>query len=341
MASTKIVLDTRYQKKDGTFALKIELNHAGKTDYFPLRIYLRDDQWENNLVVNHKLQKHYNNVISKRKIQIDDILLDLERTGQLYVVSGKKLKDLIERKRTGGYNPQKVYFCEFAQQYIDKKAKNRTREIYTTTLNKVVAFAGKDLLFPQINIKWLNDFDAFMQEDTPSINARAIDLRNIRAIFNAAIDEEIISQDIYPFRKFKIKTQETQKKDLLLNQIRGIRDETDPELKMTADIFMLIYYLSGINIVDLLNIKEVENSRINFYRAKTKRLYSIKVEPEAQEIIDKAVSATNDVAKELRERYRSQTPEFRAMFHKMLEEQGLDPFEWELILRSDCPVSLE
>lgn len=44
-------------------------------------------------------------------------------------------------------------------------------------------------------------------------------------------------------------------------------------------------YLIGINVKDLLNVKEIVNNRIEYKRFKTGRLYSIKIEPEAMEII--------------------------------------------------------
>jgi integrase len=51
---------------------------------------------------------------------------------------------------------------------------------------------------------------------------------------------------------------------------------------------MLIFYLIGINISDLCNLKAISNNgRIEYRRAKTGRLYSIKVEPEAMQIIEK------------------------------------------------------
>ena len=53
------------------------------------------------------------------------------------------------------------------------------------------------------------------------------------------------------------------------------------------DIFMLMLYLIGINAVDLFNLKQIINGRIKYHRAKTSKLYSIKVEPEAMEIIEK------------------------------------------------------
>lgn len=43
----------------------------------------------------------------------------------------------------------------------------------------------------------------------------------IRAVFNYAIDEEITT--LYPFRKFKIKKEETRKRSLTIEQIRVLK----------------------------------------------------------------------------------------------------------------------
>jgi len=56
---------------------------------------------------------------------------------------------------------------------------------------------------------------------------------------------------------------------------------------VARDVFMLSFYLIGINIKDLCSLKEIQDGRIEFNRAKTGRPYSLKVYPEAQEIINK------------------------------------------------------
>ena len=43
----------------------------------------------------------------------------------------------------------------------------------------------------------------------------------------------------------------------------------------------------GINIVDLCHLKSIKNNRVEYKRAKTHRLYSVKVEREALEIIER------------------------------------------------------
>ena len=53
------------------------------------------------------------------------------------------------------------------------------------------------------------------------------------------------------------------------------------------DMFKLIFMLVGINMVDLCHLKEIADGRITYHRAKTGALLSIKVEPEALEIIER------------------------------------------------------
>ena len=46
--------------------------------------------------------------------------------------------------------------------------------------------------------------------------------------------------------------------------------------KQYVDIFMLIFYLVGINTVDLCRLEKIRNGRIEYRRAKTKKIYNIK-----------------------------------------------------------------
>ena len=111
-------------------------------------------------------------------------------------------------------------------------------------------------------------------------------MRNIRTVVNAAIDDELTT--LYPFRKYKIKHEETAKRSLTVEELRTLRDyPCEPRQEKYRDFFILMVYLVGINSVDLFSLKEIRRGRIEYRRSKTSRLFSIKVEPEAQAIIDK------------------------------------------------------
>ncbi len=168
------------------------------------------------------------------------------------------------------------------------KSNPSTRSVYQGTLNKINEFNRQQpLLFSDVDKAWLKAFEHFMSGHLKT-NTRSIHLRNLRAIFNDAISDGFVSQNLYPFRKFRIKQEQTQKRALTIDELILLRDfQCEPHQEKYRDLFMLIFYLIGINIKDLLYLKEVKNGRIKYRRAKTGKLYDIEVLPEAMAIIDK------------------------------------------------------
>lgn len=141
----------------------------------------------------------------------------------------------------------------------------------------------------------------------------------IRAVFNEAIDDGITKA--YPFRRFKIRPVATIKRSLSVEQLRAIFNApTDDHTEKALDIFKLIFLLIGINIIDLCKLRTINNGRIEFHRSKTNRLYSIKVEPEAMEIINrhKGTEYLIDIL-DLHKSHRSYT----MMLNKQLKEIGV------------------
>ena len=95
---------------------------------------------------------------------------------------------------------------------------------------------------------------------------------------------------------FKMKTEPTRKRSLSVKELRTLRDYPVEEWQeQYRDIFILMFYLIGINAVDLLNAprRALRNGRLEYIRAKTHKSYSIKVEPEAMEIIEKYYGETH------------------------------------------------
>jgi integrase len=83
---------------------------------------------------------------------------------------------------------------------------------------------------------------------------------------------------------------ETPKRNLPVDALRKIfTAEVEPWRRRYYDAFRLSFLLIGMNIVDLCNLKpdQYKGGRIQYNRRKTHRLYDIKVEREAREIIER------------------------------------------------------
>lgn len=185
---------------------------------------------------------------------------------------------------------QKGNFLPFFHRCLDAKPNEGYKSSLNYTISKIKEYCGEkaDMLsFDDINLKWLNDFDTWLVSQNLKKNSRNIHFKNIRTVFNRAIDEEVTTK--YPFRRFKIRPEATRKRSMPVNELRKLFTcEVEPYQEIYRDMFKLIFMLCGINCVDLYNLKSItSDGRVEYRRAKTKRLYSIKVEPEAMEIINK------------------------------------------------------
>ena len=159
--------------------------------------------------------------------------------------------------------------------------------IYRITLQKVLAFGGDAMRIESLNVKWLRSFEQFLAK-TQGVNGRAIYLRHLRAVCKYAELTKAISEQ--PFDFFHIKHEETQKLCISISDLRLFRSyPTTQKNSYYRDYFLLMLYLIGINSKDLLLAKksQVVNGRLEYIRAKTGKRYSIKIEPEAQLLLDR------------------------------------------------------
>lgn len=170
---------------------------------------------------------------------------------------------------------------------MEEKKNPQTKATYQYTLDRICRFvaAPDKLNFEDMTYVWLNSFELHLAE-TSKVNSISIHMRNIRAVFNDALNTETIS--CYPFRRFKIKQEATAKRALTPEELVTLKDyPCEEHQKQYIDMFMLIFYLIGINTVDLCRLVRIRNGRIEYRRAKTKKIYDIKVELGAAEIIDR------------------------------------------------------
>ena len=282
MATTKFYLDTR--KGEAPFPMKVRLTHAGQTVFILLNVKLNPEQWVGEKVVKHPMAQMMTNQLVARKSEIDCLLFDWERSGKIRGKSAKDVKKMLEVEISG--EPEvSVSFGEVYKKYMNRKAGN-TFKSYENTYKALAGYCDIDhVSFEQMTPRWLEDFDAYLINKGNSQNTRSMSYRYMRAVFNYAIDEGITMS--YPFRKFKIKRAETKKKSLSLEQLRELWNyPVDESQERYLNLFKLIFLLRGINLIDLVQV-DLSGKRVEYNRSKTKKPYSIKVEPEIREVINK------------------------------------------------------
>ena len=281
--NTTLILDTRRPLQDGTFPVKLSVGHGTRL-YLSTGVSVPRENWADGKVEGLKDAKRLNTALDNQRLRVKARILRLKEDGKLDRCSASHLRKLLTAPVMDDVpeEDRRKTLWQIADKWISTK-EGRTRELYQHTLAKLRAFAGDGPLYIEdIDRVWLHGFENSIGG---KVNSRAIHLRNLRTICNFALDEEFTSH--YPFRKFKIKTEETRKKALTVEQVRAYMAVPGPN--EYRDVFLLLFYLRGINIGDLAKLTEADivNGRIEYRRNKTGMLYSIKVEPEAREILDR------------------------------------------------------
>lgn len=292
MSKISLLLDTRY-RTNGKCSLKVSIFHNGSTSYHSLGIYLLPEHWSkpssesDGFVKKHCADyKRFNFHIQSIMAKFGECLLELERKQAMCSFrTARDLKNYLVKAIKGN---ESTTFLRFFKETIEHKDNPGTRRLFEETYSKLLSFTGgDDLLFEQVTPKWLDDFTDFMNG---SVNYKSIHLRNIRTVYNLAIKHDIAKYEHYPFRKFKIDKEKTAKRALTIDQLCDIRNMPllDYQEKY-RDLFLLSFYLIGINLKDLLHLtpQNIQGDRLIYKRYKTGRIYSLKLEKEALSLISK------------------------------------------------------
>ena len=303
MITYRLYLDTRKPGKDGLCNLYLVLSKQGKTAMTSLNVRLSPEQWKDDKVVKHPNQKRLNCILTAKKGDVSRAILDLSFNGAFVNKTARESLDILldylnperaeerleeqRRKETEAKSVAK-YFSSF----INKIENSGTRDLYLATYNKMLQYCEEEgidfahLTFDDVDQAWLDAFEKYCLT-TQKQNTASRHLRDIRAVFNAAIDDGLTTK--YPFRKFKIKVEESRDKSFTADKLRELFNHNCyPGGEQEAvDMFLLMFLLIGINTVDLAYLTEIRNGRIDYTRRKTHKHYSVKIEPEAKRIIDK------------------------------------------------------
>lgn len=299
MATTSYYLDCRRKAAGKPGDLTVVLRHNNESAFFTVEnVHVFPNEWTGSEIVNRPDARVLNIVTAKFKADIDAAIFSLSFSRNLAGMTAAQVKDAVidslypgqPRSAKGRDEQKKELFVPYFIRFAEHRNKQGTTDLYLQTLKKIRSFQPDvdTFTFEDFSKNWLEDFDTWLKE-TNSPNIRNRQLRNIRAVFNDAFRSKATQND--PFYGFTMpKLEQTRKRALTINQLKELRDYPCMEWQREyVDIFMLSFYLIGINMVDLLTAKktDVRNGRLEYRREKTGRLYSVKIEPEAQEIIDR------------------------------------------------------
>lgn len=284
-----IYLDKRRIKNDGTAPLKVLVSNGSEKFITSLDIAIDTEQYERT----SKRQNTISRIAIAKAEQlvagINAMLVEEQLRDPLLTLSEvkEKVKAFIKGDEAS-IDDEKQLSLQEAFEVVAGTKSPSTAKIYRDTARRVFAFERGITPLRDINLQWITAFDQWLTREGCRPNTRNRYLRDLRAVINWALDMELISS--YPFRRFRMPREETRKRSLSIEEMQElVRLPLAEKLEMYRNFFVLSFCLVGMNPIDILEAskKDVKGGRLEYYRAKTHKLYSVKIEPEAEGIIAK------------------------------------------------------
>lgn len=279
--------------KNNELPLKIRVCKNRKTRYVSIGLSIKEEHWDftknqpkSNCPNREQLEKLIANKISEIKAQIVELKAsdrEFTATSLVQKVSNSSksvsveelfqehLKYLVEMKRTG-------YMLSIKQ-----------------TFNSLVAFSSSlDIPFSDIDVAWLRRYETWLRKQGKSENTIGIRFRNLRMIYNLAIEKGVVKKEYYPFSSYKVSRlhKDTAKRAIQKEDIRAVINYPvkgkDFYTRLAVALFSFSYFMGGINFVDMayLTSKNIVGGRLIYTRRKTGKLINLPLSSEALSVLE-------------------------------------------------------
>jgi len=294
MAKVSIILDKRNSDKDGRFPVKLRLTAKNTNTSITTGVNVRARDFNGTrecaVVRTCANAKQINKDICDIYYKYANAIMELENNGRIKTMSAADIRDYVDKSKA--FVADRTFSTTLVE-YRDTCRTFKTKQSYDYTLQMMERYTGKQkFLFEEIDYKFLTNFDTWMQNNNIGTSSRSIVFRNMRTVYNYAINNDWVDMQTYPFRKFKIKHGAKEKVYLSEEKMRELLSldlsKACAGVSLARDFFVLSFLLCGINPIDLYNLPK-QSEQISFVRQKVKfrepSPVRISIQPEAQYLI--------------------------------------------------------
>lgn len=293
MATIKLAVLKHTKAKNGSYKIRISVGHRSETHYIVTPYSVNAfSEFDNGIVVRVP-NAHEINI--KLRNLLNDYEERLQRIDSPDDYTCKELRDLLKSMRS---HYSKVTFKQVSEHYqkeLTEDGRSSYASMLKNSLRLFLDFTHGDVFLSEVSTITISEFERWLKRKGVSQTYISMTLSMTRTIINRAIRMQLVTYDVHPFTYWKRPADAEREIDISVEAVRAIRD-AQPRLKkqkVARDIFMLSYYLGGINLIDLLDIDFRGVSVLEYTRHKSRNMklsdkrISFTLQPEAKELINK------------------------------------------------------
>lgn len=255
----KVIYNLVFNRKkqlnaEGKALIQVEAYLNRQKRYFSTKVYVKPCQWDSK---RRAIRNHPNMDVLNQHLH--SFITELERIEMEALQNGRdfSLKDL---KDTGSGTP--LSFTSFMKNEImHSNLKLSTLKNHLSTLHVLTEYKT-EVLFNDLNFNFLCDFEYYLLKQKYHRNTIAKHMKHMKRYINLAINKDLFDLQKYPFRKYKIKYQESKRTHLTpeeLHRLEILELGGRRTLRRSLDMFLFSCY-TGLRFSDIASI-----TRDNFH----------------------------------------------------------------------------
>ena len=289
MATLKLVIVPAKRLVNGKHKIRVALSHNSNTRYIPTNVIISDGEFKDGMVVNRDDASHLNVKLRNILNYYQNIIDETMQLGS-YTCS-EVIKLLLKEHR---YSNAK--FSDAMKEYLEElkeEERHKSEKLYRLACESFIRECG-DIFLNMITEKDIKTFRRNLEKRHLSPTTVRIFMTLVKVVIHFAEKRKMCKFEDNPFEDITPPSANVRELDLTIREIKAIRDLEAPKYNICVarDIFMLSYYLGGINLVDMLEV-DFRKNYIEYYRQKTKNKKhgesktAFSIQPEARDIINK------------------------------------------------------
>ncbi len=275
--------------KGGRHKVRISVAHNGETRYIVTDITIDSiKEWKNGAIVKRPdaaiLNTKLRGLLQRYQGVVDE----------LAYVNGLTCPELVYQIKNAGNYKHRTLLSIYEEYMANAHIKPGTYKGYGIIWRTISGHLSEKLLVEHITHGTILGLDKYLRDR----GLKPTTVRNylvfLMVLLNYAKRCGYVQFRVDPFAGYELPKMEVRQSWLSVEEVKKIRDiQSDkPNIIKCRDLFMLSYYLGGINMVDLLNINFNEQTEtLHYVRTKTEnrpklnKFVEFQIPNEAKEII--------------------------------------------------------
>lgn len=293
MATIRLTVLNSIKDVSGKLPILVCISQKKNRSYIKTDLLVDDlSEFDSGKVVYRKdagiMNKRMQFVLSQYKEKFDAV-------DSIDFLTASQIKSIITAKES----PSHISFIEYWRKRVADFRKDN-RESYAQMNEDTIKLfikAEGDIPIPAINHKTVEHFKTWMINKEYASGNVGIRLTHLKARINELIRDCVLKSDIHPFAYTKVPSAQPKECDLTIEEFRKIlnSDLKGKKLNLAKNIFLLSFYLGGMNLKDLLSA-DFKEDILSYTRIKTANTrkegdtLNLLIHPNARTIINKYIT---------------------------------------------------